>query len=85
MGQCLFFGFHYNVIIMKVVILEPYLRGGLMELEWCGYKLVRPMELKTWIPTVLGLKFMGFLADLNFFHFEGQEIVSKLGSPIFPL
>ena len=31
------------------------------------------------------LKFMDFLADLKNFHFEGQEVVSKLGSPFFPL
>ena len=70
---------------MKVVILEPYLRGGLTELEACQFFLVRPPELKTWIPTDLGLKFMAFLADLKIFHFGDQEVVSKLGSPFFPL
>ena len=56
-----------------------------MELEARQFLLVRPPELKTWIPTVLGLKFMDFFADLKKKHFGGQEIVSKLGSPFFPL
>ena len=64
---------------LKVVILEPYLRGGLTELEACQFFLVRPPKLKTWIPTDLGLKFMGFLADLKIFHFEALGVLSKSG------
>ena len=64
---------------------NSYLRGGLTELEPRQFFLVRPPGLKTWIRTDLGLKFMGFLADLKKFHFRGQEVVSKLGSPFFPL
>ena len=64
---------------------NSYLRWGLMELQLCDYKLVRPSGLKTWIPTDLGLKFMCFLADSKIFHFGSQEVVSKLGSPFFPL
>ena len=55
------------------------LRGGCKELKWCQYKLVRPTKLKTWILTVLGLKFMGFLADLKNFHFEALGVLSKSG------
>ena len=54
-----------------------------MELKWCQYKLVRPTELKTWIPTVLGLKFMGFLADLKK-TFWGSGGRLKVGVDVFP-
>ena len=38
---------------VKVVILQPYLRGVLTELEPRQFFLVRPPDLKTWIPTEL--------------------------------
>ena len=38
-----------------------------------------PPELKTWIPTVLGLNFMKLLADLKNFHFEALGVLSKSG------
>ena len=59
------------------MVILKHTWGGLTELKLCRYKLVRPTDLKTWIPTVHGLKFMTFLADLKIFHFGALEVVSK--------
>ena len=62
---------------MKVVILEPPVRGGLIGLNRCHRKQRRPSDLKTWIPTVLGLNFMKLFSDLKNFHCGALGVVSK--------
>ena len=62
---------------MKVIILEPYLRGGAYGTGGVPVFSGATPRLKTWIPTDLGLKFMGFLAVLKNFHFEALWRTSK--------
>ena len=70
---------------MKVVIPEPVLRVGVMDLQVRHCSERRARKLKIGELTVYGLNFRNLLKFLKNLNFFGREVVSKSAMRVFPL